>query len=156
MSTSKDQKRIGDLLLGLITSFELYKRHFECQQRIMIELDSSMQQYENFEKTVNEFEAEKRLHNNFSKPLKWVEMKVSYQNLKIEKYIPLPMRFIKYGHHHKISKSKETICAKGGNPRHQHTWESLCQNMAKCYHCKQRHETFSKEYQKFKLEKEII
>lgn len=56
---SKEEKRIGDILLTLTSSLALYQVHFEQARNIMLEMEHTMRQNREFEKAVNDFEAEK-------------------------------------------------------------------------------------------------
>ena len=80
------------------------------------------------------------------------EMKIGYMITKVKTYIPNPRRCFKcqkYGH----GKSKcqgQVICARCGQAGHEY-----CDAPAECYHCKQPHDTTSKECPKYQLERKV-
>ena len=84
-------------------------------------------------------------------------IKVGYISVKVEMYIPNPLRCFKcqqYGHH--ISKCPgNLICAKCGSTEENHDFEK-CKSPLKCNNCKGDHAAFSRDCPIWKEEKEIL
>ena len=93
----------------------------------------------------------------FNSPTIPKEIKIGYLNVKVEQYIPAPLRCFhcqKYGHHKEACKGIR-ICGKCGNKEPDHT-EEECINEVKCANCREDHPVFSKICKTYKKEKEII
>ena len=89
----------------------------------------------------------------FSSPTLPPSIKVGYLNIKVDQYIPNPLRCYRcqrFGHTTKICK-REPLCPKCGQKEHV----DQCQNPIKCINCSEDHPAFSKTCPKWKEEKEI-
>ena len=84
-------------------------------------------------------------------------IKVGYQIVKVDVYVPNPLRCFKCpqcGHH--ISKCPNSeVCSKCCHEGPNHDSDK-CTNPFLCANCKSPHPSFSKEYQKWKDEKEVL
>ena len=93
----------------------------------------------------------------FSSPILPPSVKVGYISVKVEMYIPNPLRCFKcqqYGHH--ISKCpRNPVCAKCGIEDENHDSET-CSSLLKCPNCKGTHAAYSRECPHWKEEKEIL
>jgi hypothetical protein len=83
------------------------------------------------------------------------EIKAGYLNIKVEPYIPNPLRCFqcnKFGHPKDRCKRK-ACCARCGSL--EHTSDAECKNTPHCVNCDGEHSSFSKDCPKWKEEKEI-
>ena len=84
-------------------------------------------------------------------------IKVGYQIVKMDVYVPNPLRCFKcqqFGHH--ISKCPNSeVCSKCCHEGPDHDSDK-CTNPFLCANCKSAHSSFSKECQKWKDEKEVL
>ena len=84
-------------------------------------------------------------------------VKIGYISVKVEMYIPNPLRCFKcqqYGHH--MSKCPgNPICAKCGSAEENHDFHE-CKSPLKCNNCKGDHAAFSRDCPIWKEEKEIL
>jgi hypothetical protein len=83
-----------------------------------------------------------------------VELTVGFMKVKVDPFIPNPMRCFKcqkFGHH-RDSCRNEPKCAKCGESEHE---DSDCDRPFKCINCGDCHPSFSKQCPKFKFEKEV-
>ena len=90
----------------------------------------------------------------FNSPKLPTAIQVGYLNVKVEPYIPNPIRCFscqKFGH---LSKNcnKPPACANCGSIEHDF---NSCQQPSKCLNCDQEHPSSSKKCEKWILEKEI-
>ena len=91
----------------------------------------------------------------FGSPILPNHVKIGYINAEVRVYYPNPRRCFncqRYGHG-KTYCSHDLVCPKCGEEGHEY---KDCQNEKRCYHCRQDHETSSRECPMFKLEKLII
>lgn len=96
----------------------------------------------------------------FSTPHLPKSIKVGYLKVKVEVYVPNPLRCYhcqKFGHHEEQCKAEYRRCAKCGveSSVSQHKPEQ-CPGPAKCCNCGGEHETTSKTCPTWKKEKEIL
>lgn len=90
----------------------------------------------------------------FSTPTLPTSLHIGYLNLRVEPYIPNPLRCFqcqKFGHHKANCKNSQ-VCAKCGNPDHN---SEDCKADACCVNCKGSHPSFSKDCREWKFEKDI-
>jgi hypothetical protein len=90
----------------------------------------------------------------FNKPTVPKVVKVGFLQVKVEVYIPNPLRCYKcqkYGHHEDRC-SRSQICGRCGDPSHR---ESECQATPHCVNCGKEHPASSKECDTWRQEKEI-
>ncbi|KAG1677311.1 Nucleic-acid-binding protein from mobile element jockey [Nymphon striatum] len=82
-------------------------------------------------------------------------IKAAYLNVRVEKYIPNPLRCFKcqkYGHHQTTCK-REAVCGRCGEPNHT---DNGCEKTPCCVNCKGKHPSYSRECPDFTLEKKIV
>ena len=90
----------------------------------------------------------------FNKPIVPKVVKVGFLRVKVEVYIPNPLRCYKcqrYGHHEDRC-SKDKVCGRCGDRSHQ---EADCRATPHCVNCGKEHHANSKECDTWKQEKEI-
>ena len=93
----------------------------------------------------------------FSTPILPTSIKVGFQSVKVDVYVPNPLRCYRcqrYGHHESNCRSTPVCpkCAFEGEDHDQKT----CNNPPLCVNCKSSHPTYSKECSVWKDEKEIL
>ena len=94
----------------------------------------------------------------FSTPHLPKTIKVGYLIVKVQVYIPNPLRCFgcqRFGHHETKCRSDIHRCKKCGEDEHFHN-ESNCPNPPKCVNCNGPHEVTSKECPVWLKEKEIL
>ena len=90
----------------------------------------------------------------FNRPTPPASLKVGYLNVKVDLYIPNPLRCFKcqkFGHG-RDSCSNDVTCFRCGQKGHDNT---NCQNPAKCANCQEAHMAISKDCPIWKKEKQI-
>ena len=93
----------------------------------------------------------------FSTPILPTSIKVGFQSVKVDVYVPNPLRCYRcqrYGHHESNCRSTPVCpkCAFEGEDHDQKT----CNDPPLCVNCKSSHPTYSKECSVWKDEKEIL
>ncbi|KAG1677305.1 RNA-directed DNA polymerase from mobile element jockey [Nymphon striatum] len=91
----------------------------------------------------------------FNTPEPPKSIKAAYLNIKVERYIPNPLRCFKcqkFGHHQTSCKG-EAACGKCGGANHS---DDSCENAPLCLNCKGAHPSFSRECPNFILEKQVV
>ncbi|KAG1679379.1 hypothetical protein GQR58_012953 [Nymphon striatum] len=91
----------------------------------------------------------------FNTPEPPKSIKAAYLNIKVERYIPNPLRCFKcqkFGHHQTSCKG-EAACGKCGGANHS---DDGCENASSCLNCKGNHPSFSRECPNFLLEKQVV
>ena len=91
----------------------------------------------------------------FNKSALPTDIKVGFLNVKVDLYIPNPLRCFQcqgFGHG-KDKCSKEKICAKCGTAGHE---EDGCERSYFCINCKGDHPAYSKKCSKWQEEKDIV
>ncbi|KAG1682981.1 RNA-directed DNA polymerase from mobile element jockey [Nymphon striatum] len=91
----------------------------------------------------------------FNTPEPPKSIKAAYLNIKVERYIPNPLRCFKcqkFGHHQTSCKG-EAACGKCGGANHS---DDGCENASLCLNCKGNHPSFSRECPNFLLEKQVV
>lgn len=92
----------------------------------------------------------------FNRPKPPPSLKVFYSSIKVDSYIPNPLRCFncqKFGHHENNCKSSE-VCVKCGQGASHHYSE--CPNKLQCVNCGKEHAANSNTCEIWKKEKEII
>ncbi|KAG1713961.1 RNA-directed DNA polymerase from mobile element jockey [Nymphon striatum] len=82
-------------------------------------------------------------------------IKAAYLNIRVEKYIPNPLRCFKcqkFGHHQTTCKS-DIVCGRCGEVNHIDTG---CKNTPRCVNCSGSHPSYSRECPNYILERKII
>ena len=86
------------------------------------------------------------------------EVKIAYMNVKVLPYTPEPTRCfncLQYGHISKNCPQKERLCINCANPHHTAEGEK-CLQPPKCVHCPGKHNSISRECQKYMEQKSIL
>ena len=93
----------------------------------------------------------------FARPTVPPNVVIEYEFVKVEQYLPNPLRCFKcqgYGHHKQSCKRNE-ICANCGKPAHLQS-EEECTDRPSCANCKGSHAAYSRECPHWLREKEIV
>jgi hypothetical protein len=96
----------------------------------------------------------------FDTPKPPQSIKVGYEVVEVEQYIPNPLRCTRcqrYGHHHTRCDSRKPItCSVCGDKDHTSTPESPCKATPKCANCAGPHPAYSRECPYYVKEKQIL
>lgn len=91
----------------------------------------------------------------FSTPKRPEEIKIAYFKVKVDAFIPSPLRCFKcqrFGHHKDSCKKNCSTCARCGEEGHE---MDTCQKAHKCVNCNGPHTSFSKDCTKWKFEVQV-